>query len=49
MMNLQGRLVKMMSTQSLKTISFGEDLNHGVYMVEVIRGINKKTIRLVKE
>ena len=45
-----GRLVKKIEkTDNSSQIRFGEDLKIGAYFVEVRQGVNRKTIKLVKQ
>ena len=45
-----GRLVKKIEkTDNGSPIKFGEDLKVGAYFVEVRQGVNRKTIKLVKQ
>jgi hypothetical protein len=46
--DLQGRLVKTFTFNSDETISFGNELKSGVYLIEVIEGGKSKTVRVVK-
>ncbi len=47
-LDVQGRLIKTMTFNSHETISFGNDLKAGIYLVEVSEGNIVKTIRVVK-
>jgi hypothetical protein len=47
-LDVQGRLIKTMTFISDETITFGNDLKAGVYLVEVREGNKVKTIRVVK-
>ena len=45
-----GRLVKKIERgDPMNAIRFGEDLKTGVYMVEVRQGVNRKTLKLIKQ
>jgi hypothetical protein len=46
--DVQGRLIKTLSFNSDETVSFGNDLKTGIYMVEVREGDKVKTVRVVK-
>jgi hypothetical protein len=47
-LDIQGRLIKAITFNSDETISFGNDLKSGVYMVELREGNVIKTVRVVK-
>ncbi len=47
--DLQGRIIKTLTFNSNETISFGNELKSGVYMIEIRQGNMKKTMRVVKE
>ena len=47
--DLQGRIIKTLTFNSNETISFGNELKSGVYMVDLRQGNMKKTMRVVKE
>ena len=45
-----GRLVKKIERgDPMNAIRYGEDLKTGVYMVEVRQGVNRKTLKLIKQ
>ena len=44
-----GRKVKRIEKSIGQLVRFGEDIKAGVYIVEVIQGVNRKTIKLVKQ
>ncbi len=46
--DLQGRLIKTLIFNSNETIAFGNELKAGIYIVEVLEGQHKKTMRVVK-
>jgi hypothetical protein len=46
--DLQGRVIKSFVTTTFKSNNIGNELNAGVYMVEVLNGEEKKVVRLVK-
>jgi len=46
--NVHGRTVKVLSMASGSTIQFGNDLRPGIYFVEVLQGINKKVLKIIK-
>jgi hypothetical protein len=47
-LDLQGRVLKLLTFNSNETIAFGNELKTGVYMVEVSEGDKVKTVRVVK-
>jgi hypothetical protein len=47
-LDVQGRFIKSMTIASHQTISIGNELKAGVYMLEVKQGVEVKTVRLVK-
>jgi len=47
-MDVQGRFVKSMRSESTDMINFGSDLKAGIYMVEIRQGRQVKTLRVVK-
>ena len=46
-MNAQGQITKYFEATE-NTIRFGHDLKVGVYIVEIVQGLNRKTIKLIK-
>ena len=46
--DLQGRLIKTLNFKTNETISFGDELKAGVYIIEVREGDKVKTVRVVK-
>jgi hypothetical protein len=47
-MDLQRRLMKVMQINTNENISLGAELKPGVYMIEVLRGLERKVVRVVK-
>ncbi len=47
-MDVQGRLIKTLTFASEGKVNFGNELNPGVYMIEVREGDRVKTLRVVK-
>ena len=47
-LDVQGRLIKMIKINPNETISLGSDFKPGVYMLEVLQGTEKKVVRVVK-
>ena len=47
-MDLQGRLMKVMQINPNENISLGAEFKSGVYMLEVLNGTEKKVVRVVK-
>ncbi len=47
-LDLQGRLMKTITIKSNENISLGAELKPGVYMLEVLQGVEKKVVRMVK-
>jgi hypothetical protein len=46
--DLQGRIIKTIQLNGNESIFLGADLKSGVYMLEVIKGMEKKVMRVVK-
>jgi hypothetical protein len=44
-----GRMVKHIEQSDGRLIRFGEELKVGVYVAKIRQGINRKTVKLVKQ
>ena len=48
LINVQGKCIQQMDVNSNSTISFGNSLPSGVYLLEIADGKKSKSIRLIK-
>ena len=46
--DIYGRNVQRINTPGLQKIEFGKNLSQGIYMVEVVQGVNKKVVKAIK-
>jgi len=47
--DIMGRVIKQIEKTDGQPIRFGEDLKTGIYMAEIRQGINRRTIKLIKQ
>jgi len=47
--NVNGQVVEVRKINSVQTFKIGENYKSGIYLVEVIQGRERKTIKLIKQ
>lgn len=48
-MDIQGRLIRVLKVNATESNDFGGDLKAGIYMIEFKNGSETKTLKVVKE
>jgi len=47
--DITGRKIKSLKAKSGQTIKLGNELNSGIYLAEIVQGMNKQTVKLLKQ